>query len=198
MTNTDNVLDNENISNDKINENNNLITLNEIKNNLSDIVYQIENEDDPNTYDIYNFICHYSILLLSFTLVLSICSWLIFSILALCDVSYKSIKNECPNSNLWSLLFVLVLYTVINIILFIQENNNNNNHNNKRFIIKFILGTIITIWCGIELFNNCSFHNLKHNNIYILTEIYFWTSISLITILVSCNITVYYILYNFK
>ena len=172
-------------------------------NHLSEIVFQDLSKqidsvlDENKTHKKCDNIIYYSLIILSFSYIVSICCWLAFSILVLCNTTNKEIQDKCSDSNLWNLLLILVLYTTINIISSLQKNNDESD-NYKNIIIKLIMGTCFIIWCGIELFKKCPVNNLKNTTIYVLIEIYFWTCITMISILFISNGIMYYIKNKYK
>ena len=173
-------------------------------NHLSEFVFQdlskqIDSVLDENKKrdEKYDNIIYYSLITLSFSYIVSICCWLAFSILVLCNTTNKEIQDKCSDSNLWVLLLILVLYTIINIITSLQKNND-ESENYKNIIIKLFMGTCFIVWCGIELFKKCPVNNLKNTTIYVLIEIYFWTCITITSILFISNGIVYYIKNKYK
>jgi cation transport ATPase len=191
----------DNNSNKVINKGNRESVFN--SNHLSQIVFQDlskqidsiqEKKEEDEKCD---NIIYYTLVTVSLGFIMSIGCWFIFSIIALCNTTNREIEDKCSNSNLWNLLLVLVLYTAVNSIISLQQNNS-ENENYKNIIIKLIMGTCFIVWCGIELFKKCAVNNLKNTSIYVLTEIYFWTSISITGMLLISNCITYYFTHKYK
>lgn len=173
-------------------------------NHLSQIVFQdlskqIDSiiEENKEKDDKCDDIIYYTLVTVSLGFIMSIGCWFIFSIIALCNTTNREIEDKCSNSNLWNLLLVLVLYTAVNSIISLQQTNY-ESENYKNIIIKLIMGTCFIVWCGIELFKKCAVNNLKNTSIYVLTEIYFWTSISITGMLFISKCITYYFTHKYK
>ena len=172
-------------------------------NHLSQIIFQdlskqIDSIEEKKEKDEKcDNIIYCTLVAVSLGFIMSIGCWFIFSIIALCNTTNKDIEDKCSNSNLWNVLLVLVLYTAVNSIISLQQTNY-ESENYKNIIIKLIMGTCFIVWCGIELFKKCAVNNLKNTSIYVLTEIYFWTSISISGMLLISKCITYYFTHKYN
>ena len=109
--------------------------------------------------------------------------WEIFAIISLVNNPNSAIQEMCPDSNIWTALLLITIITGINFLFCVKKiknKNKNKNKNKKADNLAACFGLGIFIWLCIELFNTCATDNLRKNDVYRLSNAYFWIFIGII------------------
>tara|TARA_B100000963_G_C22562900_1_gene642296 strand:- start:311 stop:913 length:603 start_codon:yes stop_codon:yes gene_type:complete len=143
------------------------------------------------------YFCIGMCLILLISIVTGFITWLGFSINALSNTSNSDIKDKCEKSNIWALMIIIIITSIMHILsLLFYKNKNDNDNKIIPSVIQVCLQIAISVWLGIELHTNCAKNNLNDEKIYIL--LLYWFYFSCFSIGVTCIVSLLFwkIYYN--
>ena len=95
-------------------------------------------------------------------------SYVVFSIIALCDLSYKQQKDICKKSNAW---IYILLNLISGVIIFGITKNKKDNNKKDNLLVSYIILIAMMIWGCYELFGINCVSKLNNTLLYIMLQI---------------------------
>lgn len=95
-------------------------------------------------------------------------SYVVFSIIALCDLSYKQQKDICKKSNAW---IYILLNLISGVIIFGITKNKKDTNKKDNLLVSYIILIAMMIWGCYELFGINCVSKLDNTLLYIMLQI---------------------------
>ena len=114
-------------------------------------------------------------------------SYVVFSIIALCDLSYKQQKDICKKSNAW---IYILLNLISGVIIFGITKNKKDTNKKEHLLLSYIILLAMMIWGCYELFGINCVSKLDNTLLYIMLQINVYLRI--ITNLIVIASIIYY------
>lgn len=95
-------------------------------------------------------------------------SYFVFSVIALCDLSYHQQKDICNKSNAW---IYILLNLISGVIIFGITKNKKDNNKNSNLLMLYIILIAMMIWGCYELFGINCVSKLHNTLLYIMLQI---------------------------
>jgi hypothetical protein len=95
-------------------------------------------------------------------------SYVVFSIIALCDLSYKQQKDICKKSNAW---IYILLNLISGVIIFGITKNKKDKNKKDNLLLSYIILIAMMIWGCYELFGINCVSKLNNTLLYIMLQI---------------------------
>ena len=95
-------------------------------------------------------------------------SYIVFSIIALCDLSYQQQKNICKKSNAW---IYILLNLISGVIIFGITKNKKDTNKKDNLLVSYIILIAMMIWGCYELFGINCVSKLHNTLLYIMLQI---------------------------
>lgn len=114
-------------------------------------------------------------------------SYVVFCIIALCDLSYKQQKDICKKSNAW---IYILLNLISGVIIFGITKNKKDTNKKDNLLVSYIILIAMMIWGCYELFGINCVSKLDNTLLYIMLQINVYLRI--ITNLIVIASIIYY------
>ena len=95
-------------------------------------------------------------------------SYVVFCIIALCDLSYKQQKEICKKSNAW---IYILLNLISGVIIFGITKNKKDTNKKDNLLVSYIILIAMMIWGCYELFGINCVSKLDNTLLYIMLQI---------------------------
>jgi len=95
-------------------------------------------------------------------------SYVVFSIIALCDLSYQQQKDRCNKSNAW---IYILLNLISGVIIFGITKNKKDTNKKDNLLVSYIILIAMMIWGCYELFGINCVSKLHNTLLYIMLQI---------------------------
>ena len=128
--------------------------------------FPTKNESNNSTKISCLIICCNMILILA--LFSASISYVVFSIIALCDLSYQQQKDICKKSNAW---IYILLNLISGVIIFGITKNKKDNNKKDHLLLSYIILLAMMIWGCYELFGINCVSKLDNTLLYIMLQI---------------------------
>ena len=115
-------------------------------------------------------------------------TYVVFCIIALCSVSFRTMKNHCEESNMWVWLLVSIIYNATSV----SSNASSKNDNPCVMIISFIISLGLLGWGSYEMWGVSCANNLSKYLVYQMTFSTLIISYSLIGSFIIGGVIVYF------
>jgi hypothetical protein len=98
-------------------------------------------------------------------------TWIVFSIISLCNESNREIRAQCGHSNLWACLCTMTVINGFTTLMNIKGSNNDENSESN--LLAVCLPIAGFVWTGVELFQPCSWSKLRDFEVWKMLLILF-------------------------
>jgi len=154
------------------------------KKSISELNKNITENNNSNKISCLIICCNMILILALFSASIS---YVVFCIIALCDLSYNQQKDICKKSNAW---IYILLNLISGVIIFGITKNKKDNNKNSNLLVSYIILIAMMIWGCYELFGINCVSKLNNTLLYIMLQINVYLRI--ITNLIVIATIIYY------
>lgn len=127
--------------------------------------FTTKTENNSNNFSCLIICCNMILILALFSASIS---YVVFSIIALCDLSYKQQKEICKKSNAW---IYILLNLISGVIIFGITKNKKDTNKKDNLLVSYIILIAMMIWGCYELFGINCVSKLDNTLLYIMLQI---------------------------